>query len=89
MVFPGSRPAAWTMALALTVCLCGSVVRGSQDKPAPASAKDSSAARSAKNTETPKTAPAFRLRGVLPPRAARRTERPDRLRKRLPQRLPR
>lgn len=55
MVFPGSRPAAWTMALALTVCLCGSVVRGSQDKPAPASAKDSSAARSAKNTETPKT----------------------------------
>ena len=48
MVFPGSRPAVWTMALALTVCLCGAVVRGTQDKPAPASAKDSSAARADK-----------------------------------------
>ena len=38
MVFPGSRPALWTMALALTVCLGGPVVSEAQDKPAPASA---------------------------------------------------
>ncbi len=56
MVFPGSRPTVWTMALALTVCLGGPVVRGSQDKPAPASAKDSSAARSDKGAITPKPA---------------------------------
>ena len=56
MVFPGSRPAVWTMALALTVCLGGPVVRGAQDKPAPASAKDSPAARSDKSAITPKPA---------------------------------
>jgi len=58
MVFPGSRPAVWTMALALTVCLGGPVVRGSQDKPAPASATNSSAVRTGKNTEAPKPSPA-------------------------------
>src|SRR5208337_4513900 len=56
MVFPGSRAAVWTMALALTVCLGGPVVRGAQDKPAPASAKDSPAARSDKSAITPKPA---------------------------------
>jgi von Willebrand factor type A domain len=56
MVFPGSRPAVWTMALALTVCQCGAVVRGTQDKPAPASAKDSSAARADKSATAPKPA---------------------------------
>ena len=49
MVFPGSRPAVWTMALALSVCLGGSAVPGAQDKPAPASAQDSSAARTDKS----------------------------------------
>ena len=56
MVFPGSRPAVWTMALALSVCLGGSAVPGAQDKPAPASAKDSSAARSDRSAITPKPA---------------------------------
>src|SRR5271165_6763231 len=58
MVFPGSRPAVWTMALALCLCLAGLNVRGAQDKPAPESAPNSSVARSAKNTETPKPSPA-------------------------------
>src|SRR5271157_1170140 len=58
MVFPGSRPAVWTMALALTACLGGSALRGAQDKPVPASATNSSSARTGKNTETPKPAPA-------------------------------
>ena len=56
MVLPGSRPTVWTMALALNVCLFGSVVRGSQDQPAPASAKDSSAARADKSAVMPKPA---------------------------------
>ena len=56
MVFRGSLPAVWTMAIALTVCLGGPVVRGAQEKPAPESAKDSPAARADKNAATPKPA---------------------------------
>jgi len=56
MVFPGTRPAVWTMALALTVCLGGPVMRGAQDKPAPAAAQEFPAARSDKGATTPKPA---------------------------------
>jgi hypothetical protein len=57
MVYTGSRPALWQVAIALCVCLAFPNVRGAQDKPTPPAAQGSSASVPERSTTTAKPAP--------------------------------